>query len=296
MKKSSILLILICLSFSSIAQDYVDLARFHYSTTPDNDFDSILGKSNIIEYGADITLPIQLNDSSAILTGLYLEQIKTRLHPQSDYETFSTINLKIGYNRKHSKKWSGTYLLLPKISSNFKELTGKDFQLGALLLMKYNKKENLKYNLGLYYNNELFGPFFVPLLGFYYTSSDKKLEINTTLPIWADVNYRLANWLNIGSNFTAFVRSYNMGNYNAYTVKKTNEIFGYLQFNIKKSILIQTKAGYSIGRSYKAYDENEKVSWGMSAFRFGDNRSVLNPTFNDGLVFKVRLIYRYHLN
>jgi len=296
MKRNSFLLVFICLSFFIKAQNYVDLARFHYAATPNNDFDSILGKSNIIEYGADITLPIQLNDSNAILTGLYVEQIKTRLHPQSDYEAFSTINLKVGYNRKHSEKWSGTYLLLPKISSNFEEFSSKDFQVGGLLLMKYNKKENLKYNVGLYYNNELFGPFFVPLLGFYYNSPNKKLEINTTLPIWADANYQLTNWLNIGSNFTAFVRSYNMGNHNAYVVKKTNEIFGYLQLNIKKSLLIQTKVGYSIGRSYKAYNDNEKVNVGMSAFRFGDNRAVLNPTFKDGLVFKVRLIYRYHLN
>ena len=295
MKKITALLIFISLSFGSEAQDYVDLARFHYATTPDNDFDSILGKSNIVEYGADITLPIQLNDSTAILTGLYLEQIKTRLHPQSDYETFSTINFKIGYNRKHNEKWSGTYLLLPKISSNFEEVTSKDFQLGALLLMKYTKKENLKYNMGIYYNNELFGPFFVPLLGFYYHSPNKKWEANFTLPIWADINYKLTDWMNIGSNFTAFVRSYNMGNYDDYVVKKTNEVFGYLQFNIKKSILIQTKTGYSIGRSYKAYDDNDKVDLGMSAFRFGDNRNVLNPTFKDGLVFKVRLIYRYHL-
>ena len=58
-------------SFSSFtfAQDYVDLARFHYSTTPQNDFDSIPGKTNVEDFGLDVTLPIKLNEGNIILTG-----------------------------------------------------------------------------------------------------------------------------------------------------------------------------------------------------------------------------------
>src|SRR5690606_13764505 len=100
----------------------------------------------------------------------------------------------------------------------------------------------------------------------------------------------------IGSNFNAGVRSYNLSENNAYVVKKTNEIFGYLQFNINKSILIQTKAGYTIGRSYRTYNTNDKTDVGISAFRFGDNRTVLNPDFNDGAIFRVRLLYRFHID
>ena len=286
-----------CFSFllSANAQNYVDLARFHYANTPQTEFDSIGGSTNVEDFGVDITLPIKLNDSNAILTGLNLDQIKTQLHPLGNFYTVSTVNLKVGYNKKHSHKWSGTYMLLPKLSSDFKKITSKDFQLGALILMKYSKKENLKYNVGLYYNNELFGPFVVPLLGLYYISSDDKFEANLTLPIWADMNYKLNNWLKVGANFSAFVRSYHISENNAYVVKKSNEVFGYLQFNLTKSILIQTKTGYSIGRSYKTYNDNDKVDMGISAFRIGDERTVLNPTFNDGPIFRVRLLYRFHI-
>ena len=277
------------------AQSYVDLAKSHYSSTPSNDFDSIAGNSDIKDFGVDITLPIKLNDSNIILTGLNLDQITTRLHPLDNYKTVSTVNLKLGFNKKHSGKWSGTYMLLPKLSSDFKKMTSKDFQIGGLVLMKYSKKENLKYNMGLYANNELFGPFIVPLFGLYYKSPNDKFEANITLPIWADVNYQLTNWLATGANFSAFVRSYHLSENNAYIVKKSNELFGYLQFSLTKSILLQTKAGYSIGRSYKVYNNDEKVDLGLSAFRFGDERTVLNPTFVDGLIFKVRLIYRFHI-
>ena len=46
---------------------------------------------------------------------------------------------------------------------------------------------------------------------------------------------------------------------------------------------------------YQVYNDNDEADLAVSAFRFGDNRTVLNPTFKDGLVFKVRLIYRFHI-
>ena len=51
------LLLLSFLVFSTInidAQDYVDLAKFHYASTPLNQFDSIGGDSDIREYGLDV--------------------------------------------------------------------------------------------------------------------------------------------------------------------------------------------------------------------------------------------------
>ena len=231
------------------AQKYVDLARFHYATTPQNNFDSLPGSTNIEEFGADITLPIKLSDENAFLTGLYLEQIKTKLHPLAGFTKISTVNVKVGFNRNHSEKWNGTYMLLPKLSSDFKKITGKDFQIGGVILMKYKKSENFKYHLGVYVNNDLHGPLITPLLGLYYKSPNGKLEANFTLPIWADINYSLAKWLNAGINFAAITRTYNLGNDNAYVMKKSNELFGYLQFNIKKSFYCTNENWLFIGKS-----------------------------------------------
>ena len=282
-------------SFLSFGQDYVDLARFHYINTPQNNFDSIGGSTNIEEFGADITLPIKLNDDNAILTGFYLEKINLKLDSGADYRSISTVNLKVGFNRNHSEKWNGTYMLLPKISSDFKNLTGKDFQIGGVILMKYKKSETFKYHIGVYANNDLFSVLISPLLGFYYKSPNDKFEANFTLPIWADMNYGLTNWLNAGINFLANTRTYNLSNDNAYLTKATNELYGYLQFKFKKSILLQTKVGYSLGRTYEAYGSNDKVDLNIWGINFNDNRTILNNTFKDGVIFKLRLIYRFNI-
>lgn len=290
------------IGFSSTAQNYVDVAKFHYANTPVNQFDSATNGTRVQEYGLDFTYPIKLKSGHAILTGFYAESISTQTSPEnSNLTSVGTILLKAGINLKHNEKVSTTLLLLPKISSDFKAWGPKDYQLGALALTKIKKSENFTYQAGLYYNGELFGPFFVPILGFYYQSPNKKFETNVKIPISVDVNYAIKPWLKGGLDFNAFVRSFHLNepyldNPDNYLTKTTNEIYGYLQFEHKSGIILQTRVGYSIARNYRVYDIEDRVTWGFSAFKFGDDRDQLNTDFADGMILKAKLIYRFHLD
>ena len=295
-------LFLLFTSLLTHGQDYVDLARFKYDNTPLNQFDSSTASTRVQEFTLDATLPIVLKGGNAFITGFDLQSLSTKVNPTTpELTAVYSILLKLGMNIKHSEKWSGTYMFLPKLSSDLKEIGAKDFQYGAYVLMKYAKTEHLNYQFGMYYNSELFGPFFVPLLGLYYLSPSNKLEINASLPVWADINYRFYDWFRVGMSFSAFVRSYYINEpqfveSGEYLVKSTNEPMIYLQFEPTKSIILQTKLGYSIGRQYAIYDETDKVTFGLSAFRFGGDQQQLNSNFDDGLVFEGRLIYRFHIN
>ena len=165
--------------------------------------------------------------------------------------------------------------------------------------MKYTKRDNLQYRIGMYYNSELFGPFCVPLFGLYYLSPSKKFEVNLTLPFLADMNYKLHDRLNIGVNFFGQVRSYHLtdissdtGNTGGYVVKTTNDLYGYLKFNLSKGLSLQTRVGYSLGRSYRVYDENDKITFGSVLIQVGDNRQQLNTDFSNGFVYQLTLQYR----
>lgn len=292
--KQFLILFFALFSYSiSFSQEYIDLLKFHYTATPKNNFIDTTGKAPLSEIGLDLTLPLKINDSLAIVTGVFWENINTQLAPDVENTTISTFNLRVGINKTHSKKWSGTYLLLPKISSDFKDINKNHFQLGFLGLLKRTHSPTKNYSVGLYYNQELFGPFFVPLLGLY--RKTEKWEFNITLPIWADINYSISNKISAGATFSAFVRSYYLGKYDNYVVKKNNELFGYLQYKLTKATLIQAKVGYSIGRSFRVFEKNDKVDVGVSAFRFGDNREQLNSDFENGLVINFRFIYRFSI-
>ncbi len=291
---------LLLLTQTLLAQKYVDIVKLNYNNTSRNNFENSSKSTRVEELDLETTLPIAINSKTNFITGFIYERIRTKLFEDGDLETFSSISLKIGFNKVHSAKWSGTYVFVPKIASDFHHITKKDFQLGGFVLLKYSKNESLNYKVGLYANGELFGPWFVPLLGLYYISPNKKFEANVTMPIMADVNYSILKRVAIGMNFFGQVRTYYLTKItsdgsNGYVHRSTTELFGYLKFNLSKSVTIQTKAGYSIGRFYRVYDENDKISFGLPLSYFGDDRKQLNTDFQDGWVYQTMLIYRFHL-
>jgi Domain of unknown function (DUF6268) len=301
LRKTFTVIVFVTLISNVFGQKYVDIARFWYGNSSLNKFDNSDSTTRLKELGIDLTIPFVINSSDAFLTGLFYERIETRLFEKDPEIAVSVIGVRAGLSKKHSDKWSGTYLLIPKLASDFDHIGSKDFQVGFIALMKYAKSLTTNYKVGIYYNSELFGPFIVPLVGLYYLSKNEKFETNLTLPFLADVNYKLHNRLNVGLNFNGQVRSYHLAEVSAtrqpgYLVKSTNELFTYLKFNLTKSLSVQTRLGYSVGRSYRVYDENDKISFGTMLIKVGDDRQQLNTDFADGFIYQVNVVYRFITN
>ncbi|HRP61340.1 MAG TPA: hypothetical protein PK833_13795, partial [Vicingus sp.] len=91
--------LIIFITFSATwtnAQNYVDLVKINYSTTPFNSYDSLKGiKTQLQEFSTDITLPIVLDSTKTFLTGILFEQINLVNEPSSRH-TFYTLNPKFG--------------------------------------------------------------------------------------------------------------------------------------------------------------------------------------------------------
>lgn len=293
-----LLFFLLLINANAFGQNFVEIAKFYCGTSARNTFEHSDSRTRIDELGLDATIPIVINESHAFLTGVIYEQIQTRLFESGPELTISSLAVKVGLSKKHSEKWSGSYILLPKLASDFEHIGRRDWQFGAIALLKYAKRENLHYKLGAYYNTELSGPFFVPLFGLYSLSNNKKVEANLTLPFLVDVNYKLHPFLNIGVNFSGQQRSYHLNDpmpnvKAAYFVKSTNEVCGYLKFNLSKGLSLHTRLGYSLARSYRVYDDSQKISFGSILLKVGDHRPQLNTDFSDGFVYQASMIYRF---
>lgn len=282
------------------AQNYIDIARFSYANTPFNTFENTSEQTKVEEFGLQLTLPIVLNEKTIILTGLSADRSRLRLDPDfTDHKTLNKVRLQLGLNQVYSEKWTGMFVLLPSIASDFDVISKEDFQLGLLTLFTYKKKENLKYKLGLYTNTENYGPLFVPLLGLYYLSPNKKFESTLLLPGQADFNYQLAKKTALGINFDGMTSSYNLHEsiYVAkgqYVVRSSNELYSYFQFQLGKSLYAKTKVGYTISRTYKVFNNDDKVDLNLGSIYIGDNRTQLNTNFEKGLIFRAELFYRIH--
>ena len=296
--KFTISLVAIFLGRIVQAQDYVDLVKLNFNTTSQNRFENSSVTTRIREMDVEVTLPVRIDSKTNFISGFIYENINSRLTTVDAEETFGSAALKLGINRTHSEKWSGTYMLLPKIASNFKGVTNKDFQLGVVALLKYIKNERSAFKLGMYYNTELFGPWVVPLVGLYHQSANKKFEANLMLPLLADVNYLITGKVAIGLNFSGQVRTYHLkarvDGRDVYVARSVNELFAYVKVPITKSIILQIRGGRSIGRSYRLYDDQRNVALGIPLVYFGDNRQQLNDDFKDGWVYQGILLYRFY--
>lgn len=282
------------------AQNYIDIVGFSYANTPLNNFENASEQTNVKEFGLQLTFPIVLNKKVILLTGLSANKSRVRLDQNMpDYTSLSKIRLQLGLNLVHSEKWTGTYVLLPNISSDFEKISKEDFQIGLLTLLTYSKNKNLKYKFGLYTNTEKYGPLVSPLLGLYYISPNKKFESNLLLPGLFDVNYQVFQKTVLGINFDAMASSYNLHKNiysieGEYAVRSSSELFTYLQFQFGKSLYVKTKVGYPIGRTYKVFNKNDKVDLSLSSIYFRDDRTQLNQNFEKGPIFKIELLYRIH--
>ena len=120
--------------------------------------------------------------------------------------------LNLGMKIKHGNNWSGTYVALPKLASDFSNLGADDFQMGGLALLekKYSSRKVLKF--GAYVSSENFGTTVTPIIGLWYKSKNGKFYVNATLPIRADVNYSLTDAFSLGANLLSSVKSYNLSN------------------------------------------------------------------------------------
>lgn len=283
------------------SQDYVDLFKVSGGHTLKNRFENSQSSTNINSFDLDVTLPIVLNKKYFLVTGLTYSQYKLKLFPDlgttnSNSFSLKSTTLKIGISTRNNENLSSTLVLLPKIASDYKDISYSDFYLGGIAFTKIRKNDNLKYIFGIYISEEAFGYFSTPLIGWYYLSNDKNFEMDIWLPINANVNYTKGAF-SYGINYIGLGRSYNIQRIdkNEYVALSSIECTGYIQLNMRnKSVLFRTKLGYA-KNDFKVYSKHNNTIFGFPTFNIGDNRSQLNPIIKGGVLIKVEAIYRFNL-
>jgi hypothetical protein len=293
-----IILCLLLIPSLTIAQGYVDLLKIGYGKTFNNSFANSSESTEVSIFEADLTYPIVINDKNAFITGGSFSHNNLQLFPDSKFTSLYSSTIKLGLASTFSEKWSSTVILLPKIASDYENISGNDFYFGGFAVLKLKKRENLIYRFGLYATSEAFGFFSTPIIGWYYLSPNSKFEMDMSLPIAADINYTLG-FATIGVDYFGIGRSYKLSLNNVpgqYVDQSSLELLGYVQFNtFKNSVLIRAKVGYATS-NYEVYTEGDKIDFGLSAFSFGDNRTQLNPDISGGLYVKFEAVYRFHIS
>jgi len=281
-----------------MAQNYVDIFKTGYSETFNNDFDGTNKSTSVKSFEAGLTLPVVINEKQVFITGFNFSTNNLQLFPDAERTSLYSSILKIGLASTYSEKWSSTIVFLPKISSDYNNISSNDIYFGGLALLKFKKSENLIYRFGIYGSTEAYGFFTSPIVGFYYFSPNKKFEMDVSLPAAADINYNLGQ-TTFGIDYYGIGRSFALhGNQqpNAYVDLSSLEFASYIQYNaFENSVLLRGKLGYS-SNNYEVYTSGDTIDLGVSAFTFGDDRTQLNPDLSGGFFLKFEAIYRFQLS
>jgi hypothetical protein len=299
MKKKIIQLLFLILPFLCSAQEYIDLFSINYGKSQEKTFEDSSVNTSISTFQTNLTLPIVLNEKYIAVTGVNFSSYSLQLFPDSNNNHLYSTNLRAGLSVKHSEHWSGLYLFLPKVASDYINVSNKDIYLGGLALLKYKRNENFGYGLGLYGSSEAYGMSVVPIITFYYHSPNKRFEINAFMPNDADINYSLTDKTRIGVDFLGHGNSYKLTTDNVrsnYVENNSIDFSSYVQRSVlDNKILLRLKLGYSLNE-FRVYPIDQKLDLQILALKFGDNRTRLFEDKSNTFLLKMEAIYRFDLS
>jgi hypothetical protein len=270
------------------AQNHFDVFSGSYTTSTAGPEVAGEGETEIEEMSLSIKVPWENEENDVEVFGVMASSMLLDKEKGDDIRCWS-VGLNYSYILKDNDR-SLQFTFVPKVNYDFSNGSSGILQLGGLVLATRKKSETFKYKYGLYYNRECFGHFFVPLAGFEWKPNDRWM-VYGILPMNATAAFKLSDKVTTGFNFTGIITSFRLEK-DRYLHKSTNELYGFADLYILKNLLVQARAGYVLGRSYRIYDAGDKMDIGISALKFGDERRQLNDEIRDGMLYQVGLIYR----
>ena len=282
---------------NTFAQNYIDLFElesFYSNRVLENSDDQI----KLNSYNINAIVPLFNGNTSSIALSLNYDNLETENESDKYFKVFSFAT-NLVFSKSHNEFLTVRYILMPKLLGNPSKTNTKVTQLGFAALANKLLNETANISYGFLYNNQLFGPFIVPLIGYYTKVND--IEVNILLPQNMDVNYKVNPNIFIGLKFNGKMNSYALEsnafglNQNTYLSANENQLGTYLDYNYK-NFHFSIFGGYSFMSSYKIYSDLDRTNLSLFMLKFGDNRYQLNNDLKNGFVIKSSVYYRFYNN
>lgn len=303
-----VILFFLIASLSGLAQPYVDLINVNNQRVQINYVDSFGGNEKINNYALNLTAPIKLDSQNTIIIRFFAENLVASTsvnvnekvpfancisQQKLDYSTslYATI-LPIGLQREtKNKKWKYLLLAMPKLAGTVGEkVSSYNFQPGIFALVTRKFNENLSVKGGMFYNRELFGNFFVPILSVDWNIT-QRLKMYGTFPTFCKLEYALKKQhLYAGFSYRSYTRSFLLkGSEHNYMRIDDMSVKAFVDVYIKKRILLYAEFGRMINYSLLDYKYNTKHKPENEVANSVVYRTTKIPFFfNVGMAYRIR--------
>ena len=299
MKRLHSLLVVLSLCFTLAAQETVDILTLTGRYGLPQSYEGETYSEKATEYGSSlgITAGANLSENSMIGFNLNYFYFNVQGDPSipdniANPMILNGIILRAGLIQSFSNGRKLQLLLAPRLMSDFKNLDGNSFQMGAEVSYERRFHDDLAMGFGAMYNQELFGPYMVPLFTVNWQVSSK-LNINGMLPITARVTYKVKDNLTVGFSHFGMSTSFYLGDEDYagdYIERLSVDEALFVRQRLYGPVYLEAMVGRSFARGYKQYGGDQKVDFAIPLVTFGDNRTVKNVQFNDGIILQLKLV------
>ena len=291
MRKLFLLITFLYSGFIS-AQPYLDIATVQASGFPISGIYKGKNQTKITNdwWLANFNLPFKINSRNLILLSPGWEQRSFVNKDQDDVANYETMYLPVTFRHTlndSSMTVSGTAIYRFNKARYVAFDSESDMFGGALL---FTKKTSAKFTwkVGVYYNREFFGDYWLPLLGVDWQATDR-LFIFGLLPKNFVIDYRLSNHFHTGFSYKGVQESYRENTEGSYFKITDGQVKLFTDYYFSKiPIVITLEAGQTLSSKYtyrQEQNESEKIYYpaenmlfrvGIS-YRFVTNKMFVTP-------------------
>lgn len=274
------------------AQPYIDLGKIYYGYTPKRGLNKKDKPISSGYFNININAPIELQkDGDAILINPFIEWNSGTVSG-NDFSVV-TEGVSAGFLEKiKGSGWSVFTAIILRRNKEIKKDLNDDWQYGCAILASYKKNTAVTFNLGLYYNKEFFGNFFMPLVGIDWKINSKN-NLFGVLPGNLVFEHSVNRSFYYGSVFRAITGSYRLSVLNppcdtddcsgeSYLRIDDNQLGLFSDVYLAKNIVLTGEAGYTILRNYR---------YGFK----GDDLHIKTNNKSDNYYFRISLSYRIRI-
>jgi len=301
--KKTLYILLLFIGFGLQAQERLDLFTLSGSYGLPSAYDSVYrGKATETGVMANLVAPVKLTDKLVWYNSLnyfYWQVDNDENMPveiQNPIQVHGFI-LRTGVYYRFDESRSLQVLFAPRLMTDFVHNDTDNLQWGGLAVYDKRYHERLKIGFGLLYNQEFYGPNFVPLINVDW-KVNQKWSITGLLPIYGKLKYQFNERFDAGWSHFGLVTTYRLGaeaNIGDYIERRSIDETIYARYQLFGNFFLEGRFGYAFGRSYKQYDADQKMDFSLPLIEVGDDRTAKNISFEDGFIGSLRVVYSIEL-
>ncbi|MCC7231958.1 MAG: hypothetical protein IT242_03365 [Bacteroidia bacterium] len=265
------------------AQPYIDLFGIgFYKCQPSNAL--ITGKNPITHtsFRVSAQIPVRL-DSNLLAIGPVYERQEIR-YPGDSLTSLVSYFATIAYlHTWKNSRWQTLAGIIPRVARVLSPNTGSNtFQPGFVILNTIKVRDALKYKFGVYYNQEFFGAFIMPLAGIDWRINSR-WNLFGVLPGNLILEYKWKNSVYTGLCLYTITSSFRAAG-DTYIRLNDNRIKAFMDFYITKTQVLSLEAGHTGSRSLK------------TGWKTGDRKNTTDLSPGDGWFFRIGYAFRIRMD